>query len=40
MTAEASNGSLMEVRGLEVQFKTRGATAKAVDGVSLEWRRR
>ena len=40
MTAEASNGSLMEVRDLEVQFKTRGATAKAVDGVSLEWRRR
>jgi oligopeptide/dipeptide ABC transporter ATP-binding protein len=30
---------LMEVRDLAVQFRTRGTTARAVDGVSLQWRR-
>ncbi len=31
--------SLMEVRDLEVQFSSRGEVARAVDGVSIEWRR-
>jgi oligopeptide/dipeptide ABC transporter ATP-binding protein len=31
--------ALMEIRGLAVQFKTRGGTARALDGVSLEWQR-
>jgi oligopeptide transport system ATP-binding protein len=30
---------LMEVRDLAVHFPTRGGVAKALDGVSLEWRR-
>jgi peptide/nickel transport system ATP-binding protein/oligopeptide transport system ATP-binding protein len=30
---------LMEVRDLEVQFRARGGVARAVDGVTLEWRR-
>jgi oligopeptide/dipeptide ABC transporter ATP-binding protein len=33
------SGPLMEVRGLQVQFSSRGGVARAVDGVSLEWRR-
>jgi peptide/nickel transport system ATP-binding protein len=33
------DGNLMEVRGLEVQFRSRGEVARAVDGVSIEWRR-
>jgi oligopeptide/dipeptide ABC transporter ATP-binding protein len=31
--------ALMEVRDLEVQFRSRGSVARAVDGVTLEWRR-
>src|SRR5436190_1530213 len=31
--------ALMEVRDLAVRFKTRGGVARAVDGVSLDWRR-
>jgi peptide/nickel transport system ATP-binding protein len=31
--------SLMEVRELEVRFKSRGEVARAVDGVSIDWRR-
>ncbi len=31
--------NLMELDGLEVQFRTRGGTAQSVDGVSLDWRR-
>jgi oligopeptide/dipeptide ABC transporter ATP-binding protein len=34
-----SDGALMEVRDLCVRFKTRGGDARALDGVSLEWRR-
>jgi oligopeptide transport system ATP-binding protein len=34
-----SDGVLMEVRDLSVRFKTRGGEARALDGVSLEWRR-
>jgi|SRR4051812_13383463 oligopeptide/dipeptide ABC transporter ATP-binding protein len=30
---------LMEVRDLSVHFRSRGTTARAVDGVSLDWRR-
>jgi peptide/nickel transport system ATP-binding protein len=30
---------LMEVRNLEIQFRARRTVARAVDGVSLEWRR-
>ena len=37
MSAESE--SLMEVRGLEVWFKSRGEVARAVDGVSIDWRR-
>ena len=29
--------ALMEVRDLAIHFRTRGGTARAVDGVSLEW---
>jgi oligopeptide/dipeptide ABC transporter ATP-binding protein len=32
-------GPLMDVRDLSVQFRARGAVARAVDGVTLEWRR-
>jgi peptide/nickel transport system ATP-binding protein len=31
--------TLMAVRDLQVQFRARGRTARAVDGVSLDWRR-
>src|SRR5262245_52373716 len=31
--------ALMEVHDLEVQFRSRGGVARAVDGVTLEWRR-
>jgi oligopeptide/dipeptide ABC transporter ATP-binding protein len=34
-----SEGALMEVRDLCVRFKARGGDARALDGVSLEWRR-
>jgi peptide/nickel transport system ATP-binding protein len=34
-----SDGPLMEVRDLCVRFKTRGGEARALDGVSLDWRR-
>ena len=30
--------SLMEVRDVAVEFRVRGSTARALDGVSLEWR--
>ena len=30
---------VMEIRDLGVEFKARGRTARAVDGVSLEWRK-
>jgi oligopeptide/dipeptide ABC transporter ATP-binding protein len=30
---------LMELRGVEVRFKTKAGVARAVDGVSVEWRR-
>jgi oligopeptide/dipeptide ABC transporter ATP-binding protein len=33
------SGALMEVHDLEVQFRSRGGVARAVDGVTLEWRR-
>jgi oligopeptide/dipeptide ABC transporter ATP-binding protein len=33
------NAALMEVRDLAVHFKARRGTARALDGVSLEWRR-
>ena len=33
------SAALMEVRDLGVEFKARGSTARAVAGVSLEWRR-
>jgi len=31
--------ALMEIRDLGVEFKARGKTARAVDGVSLQWRK-
>jgi peptide/nickel transport system ATP-binding protein len=34
-----SNDALMDVHELEVQFRARRGVARAVDGVSLEWRR-
>jgi oligopeptide/dipeptide ABC transporter ATP-binding protein len=33
------DGSLMDVRDLSVQFRARGGVARAVDGVTLHWRR-
>jgi len=36
---QAGGGTLMQVRDLGVEFKARGRTARAVDGVSLEWRK-
>jgi peptide/nickel transport system ATP-binding protein len=38
-TAPASAEALMEARELAVHFTQRGSRARAVDGVSLEWRR-
>src|SRR4051794_40217833 len=38
VATDASVGSLMEVRDLAVHFRARGGVARAVDGVSLEWR--
>ena len=35
----AADGALMDVRDLSVQFRARGGVARAVDGVTLEWRR-
>jgi len=35
----SADANLMEVRGLEVQFRSRREVARAVDGVSIEWRR-
>src|SRR5262245_58226962 len=34
-----SNGALMELTGVCVRFKTRAGVARAVDGVSLVWRK-
>ena len=35
----SADANLMEVRELEVQFRSRREVARAVDGVSIEWRR-
>ncbi|MGH2966165.1 MAG: oligopeptide/dipeptide ABC transporter ATP-binding protein [Solirubrobacterales bacterium] len=35
----SDNANLMDVRDLSVRFRTRGGVARAVDGVTLEWRR-
>ena len=34
-----ATASLLEAREIGVQFRSRGATARALDGVSLQWRR-
>jgi oligopeptide/dipeptide ABC transporter ATP-binding protein len=39
VATEVPVDSLMEVRDLAVHFRARGAVARAVDGVSLDWRR-
>ncbi len=39
MTGAVANDALMQVRDLAVEFRSRGVTARALDGVSLEWTR-
>jgi len=39
MATAEPNGSLIEVRDLAIEFSARGQLARAVDGVSLDWRR-
>ncbi len=39
MTAEGTNGNLLEVRDLRVYFETEDGTVKAVDGISFEVKR-